>query len=538
MFTSKKRIYIEQWLDLKPYDKHTSTDNYYLKISNDIKIALADKKHTDEVFESLDNNQLNILACFLASYLEDLVSETNIWNSFIKAHKELYGVVLPYYDVSDYFEGEINIQDVRFLIWYYISSVVEDVLPFPLVNYISTIANDVMTILEREWEYAPENELLKTYYIIDTNEEDFYEVRNLIDRILFKTYLFYPDTYRELALNEFKIIEESQGDPSVITYLQESRDYMLHTARTSLLSFSGKKWTSLIIGEKHSLSKYLLELSDKVLGPFFYKGQDDKNIFIEHIASGKKFELTKKSFDNYDSLTTIDKMLFMGIVRWKNEWWFSGVYFTSDFDADFVLDEKNSYESRSKVSFLDKDQDKIDEMMHNQLTAFKKLNNGQEITFVNAEEVDTHMQTFIQLYNDSLHLSEIEKEQACERVRKDGFFGGIEKHTDFSEVLETGLIFFNPISGLEVAFGINSAFPSENNPFYNEEEREEDTIRLLVSKEYSSELAMYCVKHFGKELPFFKKTSGKKYLENIDFLLRFWKKERYHSVYNMNFIGE
>lgn len=32
-----RRIYIKEWLDLKPYEKQTKTDAYYLRLSNEIK---------------------------------------------------------------------------------------------------------------------------------------------------------------------------------------------------------------------------------------------------------------------------------------------------------------------------------------------------------------------------------------------------------------------------------------------------------------------------------------------------------------------
>jgi len=36
----ENRIYIKDWLELKPYEKQTLTDSYYLKICNDVKKAI------------------------------------------------------------------------------------------------------------------------------------------------------------------------------------------------------------------------------------------------------------------------------------------------------------------------------------------------------------------------------------------------------------------------------------------------------------------------------------------------------------------
>ena len=108
----EQRIYIKKWAELKPYDKLAPTDLYYLKLSNEVKKALVETKESHTLFIYLDPDEVDMLACFLTSYFEDLISETNIWNSFVGMHKRLYGKTLPFYDLSEYFEDEINVQDI------------------------------------------------------------------------------------------------------------------------------------------------------------------------------------------------------------------------------------------------------------------------------------------------------------------------------------------------------------------------------------------------------------------------------------------
>ena len=92
----KQRIYIQQWLDIKPYDNQILTDSYYLKLCNDVKLSIITNKQSFKLQEYLDNDEIDALACFLTSYFEDLISGTNIWNTFIKIHKRLYGKPLPF----------------------------------------------------------------------------------------------------------------------------------------------------------------------------------------------------------------------------------------------------------------------------------------------------------------------------------------------------------------------------------------------------------------------------------------------------------
>ena len=100
------------------------------------------------------------------------------------------------------------------------------------------------------------------------------------------------------------------------------------------------------------------------------------------------------------------------------------------------------------------------------------------------------------------------------------------------------MVFFNPQSGGEIALNVNNAFPLANNPFFEIEHSEDDTIHLLMSEEMSTELVMYCINNCKTELPFFNKGVGKMYLDDMDFLLRFWKRGNYHSKPSITYTGQ
>lgn len=534
----KEKIYIKRWLDLKPYESQTPTDGYYLKLCNEVKKSIITNKQSFVLQIYLDNDEIDVLACFLTSYFEDLISETNIWNTFIKVHKKLYGKFMPFYKTDEYYEQEINLSDICFLIWYFMNTIQKEKFIAPFNDFIIETSNKVMDVFENAWEYAPENELLKTFYSIDEKETDFYIARNLIDNVLFKSYLFYPDSLLDLRDSEIEILEESKNDEHLLNFLNENRDHKLHHTYTRLLGLKGQEWVAEILGDNHGLSKYFPIISKKIRGYFFYKGQDKGNVFLEHIASGKKFNLTKKSFDHYNSLTDIDTIIFMGIVKWRDEWWFSGVYFQTEFNADLVLDEKNSMESRIAVNFLDHQEKNMDEILGEQLNAFRGFNNNQQIAFMDSEKLELFVKDYIEFFNSSLNLSQKEKDEAKQRAREEGFFGNETEVKDFSEVSESGLVFFNPKSGTEIALAVNSAFPMKNNPFFNEEESEEHIMRLLFTEELSPELAMYCIDNFKDDLEFLKSTEGKMYLDNIDFLLRFWKRGNYFTKPTITFTGK
>lgn len=531
-----KKIFIKDWLLFKPYHNQTTTDSYYLKLSNDVKFTLTNNKQSFVLQNYLEKTALNQLACFLTSYFEDVISETNIWNSFIGVHKRLYGKQLPFYILDEYNEKEVNIQDLSFLIWYFLNTIQQEKFISPFNDFIIETAKKVIGIFDKEWEYAPENENLKSFYQIDEKEDDFYVARNLIDIILFKSYLFFPDTFLNLQAEESEIINDKEDGKNIMMFLNENRDVMLHNSHTRLLSLTGKEWASEIVGNKHPLCSEFLNLSQKIRGYFFYKGQDQDDIFLEHVASGKKFILTKKSFEYSNSLKKIDTIIFMGIAKWKDEWWFSGIQFQTPFDTKLVLKEKNSIGSRMSVNFLDFKSKEVEETLEKQFKAFKDLNKGSQIAFMKSDKINEFCRAYIDFYNKSLNLSDKEIKESKERSRKEGVFDIENVSENYFEDPETGLVFFNPKSGVEIALAVNSAFQMPNNPYFEKVLSEEHIMRLLTDESISTELAMFCIDNCKTELPFFKEGLGKLYLEDIDFLLRFWKKNNYHSKPSISFI--
>lgn len=533
----KKKIYIKDWLELKPYESHKPTDTYYLKMANEIKSVF---KNMDFLAFRLylDETEINTLCCFLVSYFEDVVSATNIFNTFRKEHKALYERPLPFYNIRRYYEDEINKADVTFLSWYFLNTVQQRDFALPHHKVFPAFADRVMDIFDREYEYAPENEALKPYYKIDENETDYYKIRGMVETILLGTYLFHPDTALDMISEEEEIFENKKNDKNLVPFLQENRDSFYFKIRTRLLALSGTEWAAGLAGKEHPLYSDIRSITQRISGFFLYKGQSEKTIQLEHIASGKKFVLNKASFDHYAALTEIDTILFMGIVRWQNEWWFSGIFYLQDFNADLILDEKNSVPSRRQVAFLDFERKETAEILKKQERAFLGFNNASHIAFMKTDQIENFITGYNNFYNESLDLTDQEIQDAHDRSKKEGFLKDQTKlDFDFPEDFEVAIVFFNPKSGIEMAFNCNSAFPASNNPYFNPEESDEDVHYILTSEEISKELADYCLVNFKDKLTFFENTMNQKLVKDIDFLLRFWKRHNYQTEPQITLTG-
>jgi len=249
---AQKRILLEDWQEIKPYNKTAKSDLYFLGISNEINDKIYEKEFHLPLQNFIREEGISLFCMFLTSYLEDIISGSEVWNSFIKKHKELYGKPLPFYETDkNYVEGEVNIQDVKFLVWYFINTVNKNILLNPHDPFIQSISEGLVGILETEYEYAPENDLLRETYQIEPTQ-DYYEVRRLLNNILTKTYLFFPDTGFALLRQEAEIMEAGRR---VEATLDDNRDRFIHEACTSLLALSAKEWAVLILGKKHPVAK-------------------------------------------------------------------------------------------------------------------------------------------------------------------------------------------------------------------------------------------------------------------------------------------
>ena len=272
----KKRIFINDWLQFKPYKKHLSSDSYYLQISNDIYKIFLKADYVYALKQVLKDNEIKELSCFVTSYFEDIISETPIWSTFIRLNEKKIGKILPYYDTENYTKGETNIEDVKFLIWYFINSMGEGRAISPTSQLFKVLSLEIMKILDDEWLFAPENEQLNNYYYVDKKFEGYYEARKFIDTLLFKNWLFFPDTLKKLDRNEQRIVKEYTDYNQMESVLNEMRDELVIDSHTKLHNLKGKEWAAEILGYEHPEYEHYLNISKRVSGLFLYSGQDDK----------------------------------------------------------------------------------------------------------------------------------------------------------------------------------------------------------------------------------------------------------------------
>jgi hypothetical protein len=86
--TSTEKIYLDRWLAFHPYKKPGPCDYYYLGLSNKL-FRIFNSWPVEGLLSEIRKEEIEDLCCYIACYLEDVVTGTGMMKAFTEQHKEL-----------------------------------------------------------------------------------------------------------------------------------------------------------------------------------------------------------------------------------------------------------------------------------------------------------------------------------------------------------------------------------------------------------------------------------------------------------------
>ena len=513
---TKDRIYIKAWLEYKPYTNQAPTDHYYIKLCNELKDKLI-KAGVNKMLYGTDISGdvvLNKLVCILVCYFEDIISKTNIWNTFSNVHQKRYEKPLPFYEVGDdYFAGEINQEDVAFLIWYVMVMAIETKSRAPKQASFTEIADIAMAIFEREYESAPENNQLLAWYAFKEDTTSYASIYIYATMWLTHTYLFHPDTATKLANDSAELSKNCKGD-EYKTKLFDLQDYHMFDRPTCLLGMTGHEWLTAYLGDEHPISKANAAMSPVVYGMFVFDRIDQQKVHIEHIVTGQKFEVVYDLLPTQNGLQeAINTAAFLGIVKWNGAWRFTMTQTLYKDKKYIVQQEKESGDGQYDLDLLNYNPEPAAEFMALFKQTFQELSQGHTLLIMEYGEVAD----FYEQLRALLMQKGVTDGQAAALV------------TTPVENIQPNVpvcIYMNPEKGIEFGVGLHSLIPLAHNPYANTEDNREALKYLLTSNDVSVNLATYAyglLKDSGVDIL----GGDYGYETDFDFLMRFWKAPQY-----------
>lgn len=444
-----KKIYPKEWLELHPYKQTNSVDQYYVGIANEIHKRLYSSTIAD-AFEEEENIRYTSLC--LAAWFEDVISQTGIWQAFTAECRKRYGTYLPFYPIKgDYFPDEINLEDIRFLLWHHIQYLCRGISAINPENPgIEQTAQEIYGLLAEEYETAPENERMQEFlYHSAMGEEDFFRYREILDWFHYQCYFNIENVaqYRDEAE---RLLDDEKITPEMAeTLIYATRTSLTFKGRRNLLSLTSPEWLALI-GKAHPEHQLWGKVKARENSCYLLEKEDDEFLYVKDLCSEDEgeFKITKKSL-NLSAIRSREvgkSTLICELIYFGNAWWQCGMLLENKYDqkiAEYVDDlTKQKEKTNEKATFHD----------------FIKASGGKSFVFCQSQE---EISDFL--------------------LNKMGY--GLKEDLDIPRIhTETGaMLMANPHTGLHIQFKLCECIKSPDNPYYNKEEAEKNAIMFIVN---------------------------------------------------------
>ena len=448
-FRVMKKIYPKKWLELHPYKQTNSVDQYYVGIANEIHKRLYSSTIAD-AFEEEENIRYTSLC--LAAWFEDVISQTGIWQAFTAECRKRYGAYLPFYPIKgDYFPDEINLEDIRFLLWHHIQYLCRGISAINPENPgIEQTAQEIYGLLAEEYETAPENERMQKFlYHSAMGEEDFFRYREILDWFHYQCYFNIENVaqYRDEAE---RLLDDEKITPEMAeTLIYATRTSLTFKGRRNLLSLTSPEWLALI-GKAHPEHQLWGKVKARENSCYLLEKEDDEYLYVKDLCSEdeSEFKITKKSL-NLSAIRSREvgkSTLICELIYFGNAWWQCGMLLENKYNqkmAEYVDDlTKQKEKTNEKAAFHD----------------FIKASGGKSFVFCQSQE---EISDFL--------LNKMEY--------------GLKEDLDIPRIhTETGaMLMANPHTGLHIQFKLCECIKSPDNPNYNKEEAEKNAIMFIVN---------------------------------------------------------
>lgn len=244
------KIYPNDWLQLHPYKQSGTTDLYYTNIANRIYDIM---EKTGLIF-SFEDDEPKQICTRMAAYFEDVISQTNIWRTFITTHKEMFGKYLPFYTPDDhYYDDEVNLEDIRFLLWHYTQQY-HGYRKSTFVNPDNATNEKTGKLIYQlfcdEWTTAPENETLQKLFSPEISYTEPGRYEELLFWFHYNSYLF-TDHSLELTERVKEILQKDPYQENINRIIIQQHQFLAYTDHTALLALTSPEWLYRILPATH-----------------------------------------------------------------------------------------------------------------------------------------------------------------------------------------------------------------------------------------------------------------------------------------------
>ena len=293
----RKMVFPKDWVGYRPYNKVGEADVYYASVASEVYSLIRSSFLFEEVFKSEDDTKR--ASIILTSLFEDIISGIGVWDLAVGEFLRRYGKILPFYDTSDYVRGEINLQDVQLLLWDIVQSFKDRSIINPENPYILSLAGDIFSIFDSEYEYAIENVPLKEFLTSPSSGWPYWEVRPRLEWILDGCFLFHRFLTELPSMIEHGLRTEGAEDIPADEIIYSIRVNSLYDFRGNLLSMNCPGILSRICG--NDPEGRIADMRKVPILDYLYLGKDSSALSVRRLCDGDLFRIELDSFNGLEN---------------------------------------------------------------------------------------------------------------------------------------------------------------------------------------------------------------------------------------------
>lgn len=443
----EKKITLNEWLEIHPYNKSVKSDNYYLELANVVFNKWTDSK----ILFNLNENVRKRISMYIAAYFEDTISKFGLWQAFTAKHKFLYDKWLPLYDSeNEYFEDEINVSDVKFILWYSIQQLVgkasHTIFP-PFIGGLEELSRQLYEVLDSRYETAPANEFLYHLFENENVYSDVFVLKQYVNWLFAHSYLMEPSTQFKIAENQHFVAEKFKASTdeqkNMIMYgIMQDTIFLYPCGPLALLM---KDWLCAIVGKESPCFELYRHIDVKPALNWLVTKMDDSHIYISCLQKDDMMQLDRKMFKDSEKFVPGKTVVTCGFLKYKDVWNINGI---------ISLNDISKFQNIKRQPNIDK----LREMHKNVYEKFMSVNENPIAYFDSLDNLKSFLISKMGWPEDS-----------------NNSFDALSKSRNF-------VLFASEDKGLIIATNIAEFISDEHNPMYNPDEAKLKSFFIFVNK--------------------------------------------------------
>ncbi len=241
-------ISIKDYMERQPSNpKVEVTDQFYLWIA----LRLAKVWDESPWLRDLDDAVRRDVVLAVTGYYQDIVADAGLWRSFISLHNKRCGQYLPHVvNLDEYVEYELNLDDVRYVIWWTIAGERGVDALDPHDASLDALATAFHMVLDEEYEQAPVPEQFCIARRVDLdNPADAQSIYDYAYWLYWRSFLLRPSSQQvmERAMPQAHEIIRRAGETDARPLLQDMNDRLMSTMPVGPIPLTIAQWLRLII---------------------------------------------------------------------------------------------------------------------------------------------------------------------------------------------------------------------------------------------------------------------------------------------------